>query len=150
MSSTHQSKSRDQIQTWLEGFHRGSAELDAEKWCSTFMTDDIELQYANNPVLKGAEVRAMFASVFRQLSLMKHKVVYFDFVPPRIYQAARIRYRVVGDPADGSQDIEIPGFATFFVREGEDGELKCYRAETFLDPSQVFARIAQKTAGDRP
>lgn len=114
------------------------------------MTDDIELQYANNPVLKGPEVKAMFTSVFQQLSLMEHKILYFDFVPPRIYQAAQIRYRVVGDPNDGSQDIEIPGFATFFVREGSDGRLKCYRAETFLDPSQVFARIAQKTAVEKP
>lgn len=113
------------------------------------MTDDIELQYANNPVLKGADVKAMFTSVFKQLALMEHKIVYFDFVPPRIYQAAQIRYRVVGDPDDGSQDIEIPGFATFFVCEEADGQLKCYRAETFLDPSQVFARIAQKTAVDR-
>lgn len=108
------------------------------------MTDDIELQYANNPVLKGADVQAMFGQVFPQLDLMEHEIVYFDFVEPRIYQAARIRYRVKGD--DASQDISIPGFGTFFMREAADGSLKCYRAEVYLDPSPVFARIAQKSA----
>jgi ketosteroid isomerase-like protein len=109
------------------------------------MTDDIELQYANNPVLKGAAVKDMFSKTFEHLDLMEHKIVYFDFVAPKIYQAARIRYRVKGD--DESQDIEIPGFATFFVRNEPDGSLKCYRAETYLDPSQLFARIAEKSAG---
>lgn len=109
------------------------------------MADDIELQYANNPVVKGPDVKAMFAQVFQQLDLMEHNIVYFDFVAPRIYQAARIRYRVKGDDETG--DIDIPGFATFFVREESDGLLKCYRAETFLDPTQVFARIAQKAGG---
>ena len=78
-------------------FHRGSAELDAEKWCTTFFTDDIELQYANNPVLKGPAVKAMFSQVFQQLDLMEHRIEYFDFVAPKIYQAAQIRYRVKGD-----------------------------------------------------
>ncbi|KIW10995.1 hypothetical protein PV08_10294 [Exophiala spinifera] len=142
--STTQSVERATIQSWLEGFHRASAELNAEKWCTNFMTDDVELQYANNPVLKGEKVRDMFSRVFQQLDLMEHEIVYFDYVAPRIYQAARIRYRVKGD--DACQDIEIPGFATFFVRKEPDGLLKCYRAETFLDPSQVFARIAQKSA----
>ncbi|KAJ9603733.1 hypothetical protein H2200_011919 [Cladophialophora chaetospira] len=142
---TNPDQSRDKIQAWLEDFHRGSASLDAEKWCTTFMTSDIELQYANNPVLKGPAVKAMFAQVFQQLDLMEHKIEYFDFVAPRIYQAARIRYRVKGD--DAADDIEIPGFATFFVRNESDGSLKCYRAETFLDPSRVFARIAEKAGG---
>ncbi|KAL2423656.1 hypothetical protein ABEF95_001741 [Exophiala dermatitidis] len=135
---------RDKIQAWLEAFHRGSASLDAESWCGEFMTEDIELQYANNPVLKGAEVRAMFEQVFPQLDLMEHEILYFDFVAPRIYQATRIRYRVKGDLP--SQDIIIPAFGTFYMREDHDGSLKCYRAETFLDPSPVFARMAEKSA----
>ncbi|EXJ79469.1 hypothetical protein A1O3_08971, partial [Capronia epimyces CBS 606.96] len=125
-------------------FHRSSASLDAAAWCGEFMTDDIELQYANNPVVKGADVRTMFEQVFPQLDLMEHEIIYFDFVAPRIYQAARIRYRIKGD--DATQDIDIPGFGTFFVREGADGTLKCYRSEVYLDPSPVFARIAQKSA----
>lgn len=168
--STTEGAERATIQSWLENvspqkedpnfrryliagcgltfiqFHRASAELNAEKWCSDSMTEDIELQYANNPVLKGAKVKAMFSQVFQQLDEMEHKIEYFDYVAPRIYQAARIRYRVKGD--DASQDIEIPGFAAIFVRNEPDGSLKCYRAEIFLDPSQVFARIAQKSAGD--
>lgn len=66
-----------------------------------------------------------------------------DYVPPRIYQAATIRYLVKGD--DSAKDvIQIPGFATFFVKPGGDGSLRCYRAETFLDPSPVFQRMAEK------
>lgn len=62
---------------------------------------------------------------------------------PRIYQAAKIQYLVKGD--DAQKDIiEIPAFATFYVKYTEDGNLRCYRAETFLDPSAVFERIAEK------
>ncbi len=89
------------------------------------MTEDVELQYANNPVIKGEEVRAMFGQVLPQLDLMEHKVVYFDYVAPKIYQAARIRYRVKGD--EPHQDIDIPGFAVFYVRDDDKGSLKCYR-----------------------
>jgi hypothetical protein len=123
--------------------HAGSASLNATAWVSTFMTSDITLQYANNPVLHGSEVLAMFQTVFPQLDLMEHKVEYFDFVPPKIYQAASIRYRVRGDYQ--SREIVIPGFAVFWVKE-DDGQLKMYRAETFLDPSEVFKRIGEKAA----
>jgi hypothetical protein len=108
------------------------------------MTEDVELQYANNPVLKGPDVQAMFEQVFPQLDMMEHDILYFDFVEPRIYQATRIRYRVKGD--DAAHDIDIPGFGTFFVRDSADGFLKCYRAEIFLDPSPLFARLAEKSA----
>lgn len=107
------------------------------------MTDDIEMQYANNPVIKGSEVRQMFTTVLGQLDQMAHEIRYFDYVAPRIYQAATIRYRVKGDSQD--DEITIPGFAVFNVRE-EDGRVKCYRAETFLDPSAVFQRIAEKSS----
>ncbi|KAI1621115.1 hypothetical protein EDD37DRAFT_653413 [Exophiala viscosa] len=138
--------SRAQIQEWLEGYHRSSATLDATKWCSEYMTDDTELQYANNPVTKGQEVRDMFAQVFLQLDLMEHEIVYFDYVAPRIYQAARIRYRVKGDMSE--QEIVIQGFATFYLQEDEDKVLKCSRAEVYLDPSPLFARIAEKANVD--
>lgn len=104
----------------------------------------------------------MFKGVFSKLDMMTHDVEYFgmapskqgrvknatklkltDYVPPRIYQAARIRYLVKDDNPD-KDVIEIPGFATFFVKSGEDGKLRCFRAETFLDPSPVFQRIAEK------
>ena len=38
-------------------FHDASASLDADKWLNRFFTDDAALQYANNPVISGMEVR---------------------------------------------------------------------------------------------
>ncbi|OQE19221.1 hypothetical protein PENFLA_c019G03579 [Penicillium flavigenum] len=40
----------------------------------------------------------------------------------------------------------IPGFAVFFVQMDDVGHVKCYRAETFLDPSAVFQRTAEKSS----
>ncbi|KAJ5263314.1 hypothetical protein N7478_010919 [Penicillium angulare] len=130
---------------WLEGFHQASASLDADKWLDEFMTDDIELQYSNEPVIKGSAVREMFKSTFGLLDMMIHEIEYFDYVAPRIYQAATIRYLVKGDNPK-TDEITIPGFAVFFVREDDDERVKCYRAETFLNPTQVFQRIAEKQA----
>ncbi|KAJ5674554.1 uncharacterized protein N7477_004488 [Penicillium maclennaniae] len=112
---------------WLEAFHRASASLDADRWLDEFMTEDVEMQYANNAVIKGSEIR------------------YFDYVAPRIYQAATIRYLVKGDNPV-TDEITIPGFAVFSVRKDDDGRVKCYRAETFLEPSAVFQRIAEKSS----
>jgi hypothetical protein len=109
------------------------------------MTDDVEMQYANNPVIKGDEVRQMFKNVLSKLDIMTHEIRYFDYVAPRIYQAATIRYLVKGDSRD-TDEINIPGFAVFFVRKDVVGRLKCYRAETFLDPSAVFQRIARNSS----
>ena len=105
------------------------------------MTEDYELQYSNNPIIYGDDARKMFEEVFQSMDLLEHHIQYFDYVPPRIYQAVRVQYRIKGYPP--SQDIEVPGFVTFYVREENDGALKCYRGETFLDPSEVFARIAE-------
>jgi hypothetical protein len=109
------------------------------------MTDDVEMQYANSPMIKGSEVRQMLKTVLGQLDQMTHEIRYFDYVAPRIYQAATIRYRVKGDSL-GTDEIIIPGFAVFAVREDDNGRVKCYRAETFLDPSAVFQRIAENQA----
>jgi hypothetical protein len=109
------------------------------------MTDDVEIQYSNNPVIKGNEVRQMFKIVLGQLDMMTHEICYFDYVAPRIYQAATIRYLVKGDSPD-TDEITIPGFAVFCVRRDDAGCVKCYRAETFLDPSAVFQRIAEKSS----
>jgi hypothetical protein len=66
-----------------------------------------------------------------------------DYVPPRIYQAATVRYLVKGD--DPEKDvIKIPGFSSLSVTEGSGGKLRCYHAEIFLDASPVFLRIAEK------
>ena len=111
------------------------------------MTDDVEMQYANNPVIKGNDVRHMFKAVLGQLDMMTHEIRYFDYVAPRIYQAATIRYLVKGDNLD-TDEITIPGFAVFFVRkdDADAGRVKCYRAETFLEPSAVFQRMAEKSS----
>ncbi|KAJ5997219.1 hypothetical protein N7499_006474 [Penicillium canescens] len=130
---------------WLEAFHRASATLNTDRWLDEFMTDDVEMQYANSPVIKGNEVRQMFKTVLGQLGMMTHEIRYFDYVAPRIYQAATIRYLVKGDSLD-TDEITIPGFAVFFVRKDDAGRVKCYRAETFLDPSAVFQRIAEKSS----
>lgn len=108
------------------------------------MTDDVEMQYANNPVIKGSEVRQMFKTVLGQLDMMVHDIRYFDYVVPRIYQAATIRYLVKGDSPD-TDEITIPGFAVFSIRKDDAGRVKCYRAETFLEPSAVFQRIVEKS-----
>ena len=108
----------------------------------------------------------MFKDVFAKLDQMTHEVNYFglstrfwrthdwtddgprpDFVEPKIYQAATIRYVVKGDDAE-KDAITIPGFAVFSTRVGDDGRRRCYRAETFLDPSPVFRRIGEKFGGD--
>ncbi|CAH0054778.1 unnamed protein product [Clonostachys solani] len=124
-------------------FHSGSKSLDADYWLDNFFTENASLQYANNPVISGQSVRQMFKEVFKKLDLMTHEVLYFDFVGDRIYQSAKIRYLVKGDNPDRDV-IEIPGFAVFNVEHDEDGKLRCYKAETFLDPSPVFQRIAEK------
>lgn len=108
------------------------------------MTDDVEMQYANSPVIKGVEVRQMFRNVLGELDAMTHEIRYFDYVAPCIYQAATIRYLVKGDNQN-TDEITIPGFAVFSVRKDDAGQVKCYRAETFLDPSAVFQRIAEKS-----
>ncbi|KAH7268355.1 hypothetical protein B0J15DRAFT_545223 [Fusarium solani] len=128
---------REEIETWLLEYHRGSKSLDADLWLDNFYTEDISLQYANLPVLSGVSVRQMFKETFAKLDMMTHDIV------PRVYQAATIRYLVKGD--DPEKDvIEIPGFATFFVKKEEDGKIRCYKAEIFLDPLPVFQRIAEK------
>lgn len=112
------------------------------------MTDDITLQFGNNPLLTGIDaVRGMFEQIFPNLDLMEHYIEYFDFVPPdKVYQAARIRYRVKGDDTSGKGDVEIPGFAVFWVRE-EGDKLKSYRMETYLDPSPLLKRMEQVLGG---
>ncbi|KAJ4256067.1 hypothetical protein NW762_009141 [Fusarium torreyae] len=142
MSSSAQDD-RKAIETWLLAFHNASKSLDADTWLDNFFTDDAALQYGNNPVISGPAVRLMFKNVFSKLDMMTHDVDYFDYVPPRVYQAATIRYLVKGDDP-GKDVIQIPGFATFFVKKEDNGKIRCYRAETFLDPSAVFKRIAEK------
>ena len=107
------------------------------------MTPESELQYANNPVVKGEQARAMFGQIFENLVLCEHTLLSVDYVPPRIYQAVRVRYRVKGFLP--SEDVEVPGFVIFFVNEDAKGGLKAYRSESYVDAAQVFAQIAQRS-----
>ncbi|KAF5011611.1 hypothetical protein FDECE_2274 [Fusarium decemcellulare] len=85
----------------------------------------------------------MFKDLFNKLDGLAHDVDYFDYVSPRIYQAAAIRYLVKGDDPE-KDEIQIPGFATYYVKEAEGGKIRCYRAEMFGDMTPVFQRIAEK------
>ncbi|KAK5046683.1 hypothetical protein LTR84_007444 [Exophiala bonariae] len=134
---------RQEASKWLEDLHASSATLDADRWLDEFFTEDVSLQYSNNPVIQGPSVRAMFKTVFAKLDVMTHEVLYFDVVGSKIYQAAKIRYVVKGD--DPERDvIEIPGFAVFFLRERHEERPKLYRAETYLNPTEIFSRITEK------
>lgn len=119
--------------------------MDAKSWWADLFTADTQLRYANNPEIRGDAARDMFDQTFQELDLCDHRLEYFDYCPPRIYQALKVKYRIKGDSP--SQDIELPGFVTLFVEEDQHGDLKCYRTETFLDPTPVFGRIAEKKAG---
>lgn len=68
---------------------------------------------------------------------MTHHIEYFDFIAEetKILQAARIVYRVKGDPED--RVMEIPGFAAFTLGRDEDGVVRLVKAQTWLDPSPV-------------
>lgn len=75
--------------------------------------------------------------------MMVNEIRYMDGVVPRIYQAATVRFLAKDDDKDTGV-ITIPGFAVFVVRE-EEGRVKCYRAETSLDPSAI-ENIASKAS----
>ncbi|KIW34716.1 uncharacterized protein PV07_01474 [Cladophialophora immunda] len=159
--ASKQDPERAKIQKWLEEFHAASATLSASHWCNNFFSPSIVLQFGNNPPVQGLEsVRdTFFPPQLARLDLMEHYVEYFDYVAPRIYQAARIKYRVKGDDPSGKADVEIPGFATFYVRErGEDdgalgdgantGGLICYRMETFIDTRPLEKRMQEVLEGN--
>ena len=110
------------------------------------MTHDVELLFANEPTIRGADVRAKFAAQFVRLEKMQHDIVYFDYVAPKIYQKARIHYRVKGDDKL-AKDVSVPGFAVFYVRKESDGRFLCYRAEIFLDLSELRQRMAAAADG---
>ncbi|KAM0207033.1 hypothetical protein ACHAPA_009509 [Fusarium lateritium] len=134
---------RQKIESWLLAFHESSKTLDADQWVDDFFTKDVTLQFANNPVISGDDLRPMFKNVFANLDMMTHDIEYFDYVPPRIFQAATVRYLVKGDNPE-KDVIQIPGFSSLSVKEDNDGKLRCHHAEIFLDASPVFQRIAAK------
>ena len=132
------------LRSWLLDFHASTATLNAHLVADNFFTSDIHLQYANNPTAIGRKtVQEFFNTAFNALDSMHHDIVYFDFVAPdKLYQAAKIEYVVKGDDR-ASQMITVPAMMTAWLRE-EDGGLKMWRTEIFLDASGVFGRMAEK------
>lgn len=145
MTSINQAlTTREAIQSWLLDFHESTATLDAKYCTERFFTPDIELQYANNPVVSGREdATDFFDKAFRALDSMSHEIVYFDFVAPdKVYQAATIKYVVKGD--DQAKDmIEIPAMMTVWLRE-DQGRLRIRKSEIYLDASRLFTRMNEK------
>lgn len=135
---------RESLQKWLLNFHEASGSLDATHYTNTCFTHDITIRYGNNTVVEGRNnVRAMFEGAFEGLDYMHHEIDYFDFVgPDKLYQACTITYLVKGDDKEKDM-IAIPAMLTAWLRV-EEGELKAYRAEIFLDPSRVFGKMAEK------
>jgi hypothetical protein len=66
-----------------------------------------------------------------------------DYVNPCIYHRCDVRYLVRGDDPK-TQEIKVPALATMLMKRDEDGNLKSYKMEVFIDPSPVFARISEK------
>lgn len=135
---------REAIESWLLDFHKSTATLDAKHSVENFFTPDIELQYANNPIITGREsAQAFFDTAFKAMDSMTHDIVYFDFVAPdKLYQAVTIRYVVKGDTAEKDM-ISIPAMMTSWLRE-DKGRLMMKRSEIYLDASQLFGRMAAK------
>lgn len=132
--------SHTNIRKWLLDFHATADSLNAKAFSRKFFTEDIEVQYGNNPVVKGREANEKnFEQAFGNLGLMKHDLVYFDVVIPaandsgqrdgvqqqekdkeveevRIYQAVKIRYVVKGDSEqDQDASFVVPAFLAGFV-----------------------------------
>lgn len=136
--------SRKALEEWLLDFHKSSATLDAKLCADKFFTRDVEMCYANNPPVNGkASVEAFFDKAFKALDLMHHDINYFDFVgPDKLYQGATIKYLVKGDDPDKDL-IVIPAIQVAWLKE-EEGKLKMWRSEIYLDACQVFAKMSEK------
>jgi len=145
MSSINPSlTSREALESWLLDFHKATATLDAQYCADKFFASDVEIQYANNPVVTGKDnAQAFFDMAFKALDMMTHEIVYFDFIAPnKLYQAATIKYVVKGD--NQAEDmITIPAMMTAWLGE-EEGRLVVKRNEIYLDASQLFGRMAAK------
>ncbi|KAF1985302.1 hypothetical protein K402DRAFT_394997 [Aulographum hederae CBS 113979] len=138
---------REDIEKWLLGFHAASKTLDADHWVNNYFTTDCTLQYGNMPIQRGLDsTRKYFAGAFPKFSKMEHEIVYFDYLAPRIYQKAAIRYIIEGDSED--QEIEIPGFGMFELKKEMD-EIKCCVAEVYLDPSPLAERVKEQFDGHK-
>ncbi|KAI8811543.1 hypothetical protein BJ742DRAFT_796365 [Cladochytrium replicatum] len=133
--------SRSDAESWLLKWHAAGDSLDAERWLTTFWTDDAVLQFANSADVVGAEaIINNFKASFALLKSMKHEIKYFDVVEKRIYQRADISYVLKGD----EKTIVVPGFAVFFLRdEGAERGWRVERFEVFLDGSPLFQRMGE-------
>lgn len=159
-------QSYSNVKSFINSFHAGADRLDAKPFAKNFFTEDVEMQYANGPLIKGRDnLEKAFAQSFATLELMKHRFMYLDVVPHghnliddngnsidetddqvSIYHGARIKYIVKGD--DEGMAVTVPAFMSGVLarEEEEDGErkLKFRRVEIYLDISQVIKRASEK------
>ncbi|CAF1452869.1 unnamed protein product [Adineta steineri] len=128
-------QSKEDILLWLKEFHEASASLNAEYFIKKFFDDDAILQFANNSIIKGHEnLIKNFQKQFDSLDMMHHEIEHFDILPDRIYQYAKILYKVKGD----TEIISIPGLAVFHKTKDEQ---KIKRFDVFCDPSPLTDKI---------
>ena len=133
--------------------HKVSAELDTTKWLTTSFSPSVTMTYSNMPPIHGRDnCHLLFEPFFTRLAEMTHYIESFDFISAenKILQAARIVYRVKGDPEE--KVMEIPGFAAFTLGRDEDGIVRLGKAQTWLDPSPVvesMMRVHGKEAWEK-
>jgi hypothetical protein len=73
---------------------------------------------------------------------MHCRVVSFDILPDKIYQVARVTYKLKNDPS--GKAIVLPGLAVFY-KAPEDSKLN--RFDVYIDISPVFKRAQDIAAG---
>lgn len=122
---------------WLLDFHTTGDSLNAKMWVTRFYTEDCELYFSGQPVVKGHDaIIALFEQQFALLESMQHEIHHFDVLPDRIYQEASISYIVKGDPE--KRTVKLLGLAVFGKALGED-KMRFFRV--YLDPTPLRERI---------
>ncbi|KAF8637201.1 hypothetical protein AX16_010860 [Volvariella volvacea WC 439] len=139
------------IEVYAQIFHKAGDGLNAQHWLTSFWSHDAELQFANNPVLKGhAAIQAVFDGAFASLSLMKHEILDIALSGTKIYQPANITYQIKNDPTQ--QLITIPGLAVFhkYIEPNSttppthwEPETKISRLDVYLDNTPVMERVKE-------
>ncbi|KAG7413866.1 hypothetical protein DER46DRAFT_320709 [Fusarium sp. MPI-SDFR-AT-0072] len=135
--------SKEEAVAWLVENNAYSAKMDVDAWLDKFYTADATVQYANSPARSVMDAREMFKAIWAKFDGLEHDVIHVDYVSPCIYHRCGVRYLVKGDDPK-TQEIKVPALATMLMKRDEDGNLKSYKMEVFIDPSPVFARISEK------
>ncbi|KAF4450302.1 hypothetical protein F53441_6585 [Fusarium austroafricanum] len=134
---------KEEAAAWLVENNIYSAKMDVDAWLNKFYTEEATIQYANNPPVTVSDAREMFKGIWAKFDGLEHDIIHVDYASPCIYHRCDVRYLVKGDdPA--KQEIKVPALATMLMKRDDDESLKSYKMEVFIDPSPVFARIAEK------